>query len=58
MAGMVQFLPNKRLGAILVMSAQPKYLTRAEFRVRRLDARAGGEKSSFRCDGFSANRYL
>jgi general secretion pathway protein D len=30
MAGMVQFLPNKRLGAILVVSAQPKYLSRAE----------------------------
>jgi general secretion pathway protein D len=47
MAGMVQFLPNKRLGAILVMSAQPKYLERAESWVRKLDAQAAGSEKQF-----------
>jgi general secretion pathway protein D len=48
MAGMVQFLPNKRLGAILVISPQPQYLRRAESWIRRLDAQAqGNEKQLF-----------
>lgn len=48
MAGMVQFLPNKRLGAILVISPQPQYLRRAETWIRRLDAQAqGSEKQLF-----------
>src|ERR1051326_4746323 len=48
MAGMVQFLPNKRLGAILIISPQPGYLKRAESWVRRLDAQAeGSEKQLF-----------
>jgi general secretion pathway protein D len=48
MAGMVQFLPNKRLGAILVISPQRSYLTRAADWVRRLDAQAAdGEKQFF-----------
>lgn len=48
MAGMVQFLPNKRLGAILVISPQPQYLRRAETWIRRLDAQAqGNEKQLF-----------
>lgn len=47
MAGMVQFLPNKRLGAILVVSAQPKYLQRAEGWVRKLDAQAEGSEKQF-----------
>src|SRR5712691_564334 len=47
MAGMVQFLPNKRLGAILIISAQPKYLARAESWVRRLDAQAEGSEKQF-----------
>jgi general secretion pathway protein D len=47
MAGMVQFLPNKRLGAILIVSAQPKYLSRAESWVRRLDAQAEGSEKQF-----------
>ena len=48
MAGMVQFLPNKRLGAILVISPQPQYLRRAENWIRRLDAQAqGSEKQLF-----------
>jgi general secretion pathway protein D len=48
MAGMVQFLPNKRLASILVISPQPKYLRRAETWIRRLDAQAqNGEKQLF-----------
>jgi general secretion pathway protein D len=44
MNGMVRFLPNKRLGSILVISPQPRYLTRAEEWIRRLDARAAGSE--------------
>lgn len=44
MAGMVQFLPNKRLGSILVISPQPQYLRRAETWIRRLDAQAQGNE--------------
>ncbi len=47
MAGMVQFLPNKRLAAILVISPQPKYLARAADWVRRLDAQAEGSEKQF-----------
>src|SRR5262249_6351217 len=47
MAGMVQFLPNKRLGAILIISPQPSYLKRAESWVRRLDAQAEGSEKQF-----------
>ena len=48
MAGMVQFLPNKRLSSILVISPQPQYLRRAETWIRRLDAQAqGSEKQLF-----------
>jgi general secretion pathway protein D len=48
MAGMVQFLPNKRLGAILVISPQVQYLRRAETWIKRLDAQAqGSEKQLF-----------
>jgi general secretion pathway protein D len=47
MAGMVQFLPNKRLGAILIISPQPHYLKRAESWVRRLDAQAEGSEKQF-----------
>src|ERR1700754_2574870 len=48
MAGMVQFLPNKRRGAILVISPQTQYLRRAETWIRRLDAQAqGSEKQLF-----------
>jgi len=44
MAGMVQFLPNKRLNSILVISPQPQYLRRAESWIRRLDAQAQGSE--------------
>jgi general secretion pathway protein D len=48
MAGMVQFIPNKRLGSILVISPQSQYLRRAETWIRRLDAQAqGSEKQLF-----------
>jgi general secretion pathway protein D len=47
MAGMVQFLPNKRLSAILIISPQRRYLTRAESWVRRLDAQAEGSEKQF-----------
>ena len=44
----MQFLPNKRLGAILVISPQPQYLRRAESWIRRLDKQAeGNEKQLF-----------
>lgn len=48
MAGMVQFVPNKRLRSILVISPQVQYLRRAETWVRKLDAQAeGSEKQLF-----------
>jgi general secretion pathway protein D len=48
MSGMVKFLPNQRLGAVLVISPQPRYLQRAETWIRRLDAQAqGNEKQLF-----------
>ncbi len=47
LAGMVQFLPNKRLGAILIISPQSSYLKRAESWVRRLDAQAEGSEKQF-----------
>jgi len=46
-AGMVKFLPNKRLGAILVISPQPRYLSRAEAWIRKLDAHAEGSEKQF-----------
>lgn len=47
MAGMVSFLPNKRLGTILVISPQREYLSRAEAWVKRLDAQASGGERQF-----------
>jgi general secretion pathway protein D len=47
MARMVQFLPNKRLGAILVISPQRGYLARAADWVHRLDAQAAGSEKQF-----------
>jgi general secretion pathway protein D len=47
MAGMVRFLPNKRLGAILVISPQRQYLSRAEGWIKRLDAQASGSEKRF-----------
>ena len=47
MAGMVRFIPNRQLSAVLVVSPQPAYLTRAEEWVRRFDARAAGTEKQF-----------
>jgi general secretion pathway protein D len=47
MAGMVRFLPNRRLGAILVISPQRQYLQRAEAWIKRLDAQAAGSEKQF-----------
>jgi general secretion pathway protein D len=47
MAGMVKFLPNKRLGSILVISPQRRYLERAEEWIKRLDAQASGSEKRF-----------
>ena len=46
-AGMVHFLPNNRLRAILVITPQRQYLARAETWVRRLDAQAEGTEKQF-----------
>ena len=46
-AGMVHFLPNNRLRAILVVTPQRQYLARAETWVRRLDAQAEGTEKQF-----------
>ncbi len=40
--GVVQFIPNSRLSAILVISSQAQYLNRAETWVKRLDHAATG----------------
>jgi len=47
MAGMVQFLPNKRLASVLVISPQRAYLARAAEWVRRLDTQAAGAEKQF-----------
>jgi general secretion pathway protein D len=47
MAGMVHFVPNKQLGAVLVISPQQKYLARAAEWVRRFDSQAEGTEKQF-----------
>jgi len=47
MAGMVQFLPNKRLGAILVITPQQRYLARAATWIKKLDKQAEGTEKQF-----------
>jgi general secretion pathway protein D len=47
MAGMMQFLPNKRLGAILVITPQQRYLSRAVTWIRKLDSQAEGTEKEF-----------
>ena len=42
MNGMIRFIGNKKLSAILVISSQPQYLARARSWIERLDARAQG----------------
>ncbi len=46
--GVVRFIPNRRLNAILVITSQPKYLAQAQAWVRRLDsASRNGEEQLF-----------
>jgi general secretion pathway protein D len=45
--GMVRFVPNRRLRAILVISAQPDYLKKAEIWINRLDKAARGEEEQY-----------
>jgi general secretion pathway protein D len=47
MSGMVRFIGNKRLSAILVVTSQPQYLARARAWIERLDARAQGTEKQF-----------
>ncbi len=47
MSGMIRFIGNKRLSAILAISPQPRYLERARAWIRRLDARAQGNEKQF-----------
>jgi general secretion pathway protein D len=47
MAGMVRFLPNNRLRAVLVITPQRDYLARAEEWVKKLDAQAEGTERQF-----------
>ncbi len=47
MRGMVRFVSNKRLASVLVISAQPAYLSRAQTWIQRLDARAQGTEKQF-----------
>jgi general secretion pathway protein D len=47
MAGMVRFLPNNRLKAVLVITPQRHYLARAGDWVRKLDAQARGTERQF-----------
>ena len=42
--GRVRFIPNARLGAILVVTSQQSYLARAQAWVRRLDTKAAGSE--------------
>ncbi|HUO53728.1 MAG TPA: type II secretion system secretin GspD [Rhodoblastus sp.] len=44
MNGMIQFIGNKKLSAILVISSQRAYLERARAWIQRLDARAQGSE--------------
>ncbi len=47
MAGMVRFIPNQRLKAILVISPQRAYLARADTWIRKFDAQAEGSEKQF-----------
>jgi general secretion pathway protein D len=47
MTGMIRFIGNKRLAAILVVSPQQRYLERARAWIERLDARAQGTEKQF-----------
>ncbi|BBU61762.1 hypothetical protein MSC49_16970 [Methylosinus sp. C49] len=47
MNGMIQFIGNKHLSAILAITPQPGYLARARAWIERLDARAEGVQKQF-----------
>jgi len=47
MNGMIQFIGNKHLSAILAITPQPGYLSRARAWIERLDARAQGVQKQF-----------
>ena len=47
MSGMIRFIGHKRLSAVLVISPQRRYLTRAENWIRKLDSRAQGSEKQF-----------
>jgi len=47
MNGMIQFIGNRRLSSVLVISAQREYLDRARVWITRLDARAQGSEKQF-----------
>ncbi|MBG0808318.1 type II secretion system secretin GspD [Methylosinus sp. H3A] len=47
MNGMIQFIGNKHLSAILAITPQPGYLARARAWIERLDARAQGVQKQF-----------
>ncbi len=47
MSGQIRFIGNKRLAAILVISSQSQYLSRARAWIERLDARAQGTEKQF-----------
>ena len=47
MGGMIRFIGNKRLSSVLVITSQPKYLTRADAWIRKLDGRAQGREKQF-----------
>lgn len=47
MAGMIRFIGNKHLAAILVISSQRQYLSRAQAWIHRLDGRAQGNEKQY-----------
>lgn len=47
MNGMIQFIGNKHLSAVLAITPQPAYLSRARAWIERLDARAHGVEKQF-----------
>lgn len=47
MSGMIRFIGNKRLSAILVISSQQQYLARARAWIQKLDARAEHAEKQF-----------
>ncbi len=40
--GVIEFIPNKRLGSVLIISSRSRYLQRAQKWIRQLDRTAGG----------------